>query len=152
MQYWLMKSEPTTFSIDHLAQLPNQRDSWEGIRNYQVRNWLRDDFNEGDQAFFYHSNCKVPGIVGTMTIVRKAYPDITAFDPMSPYYDPTSDLNQPRWYNVDVQLKEKFTSIIPLTHLKNLPELQNSHLLRKGNRLSITPLTECQWQAIHQLT
>lgn len=151
MNYWLMKSEPTTFSIDHLMACPKQRDHWEGIRNYQVRNMLRDDFQQGDEAFFYHSSCKIPGIVGTMTVVSDPYPDDTAFDPESPYYDPKSDPENPRWYRVDMQLKEKFNTIITLEQLRTLPALGDMPLLRKGNRLSITPITLKQWKIIHKL-
>lgn len=151
MNYWLMKSEPVTFSIDHLMASPNQQDHWEGIRNYQVRNSLRDDFQRSDEAFFYHSSCKIPGIVGTMSVVSDPYLDDTAFDPESPYYDPKSNPEKPRWYRVDMQLKEKFNAIITLEHLRALPSLGDMPLLRKGNRLSITPITPQQWEIIHKL-
>ncbi len=150
--FWLMKSEPNTFGIDHLRACSKQQDHWDGIRNYQVRNMLRDDFQPGDEAFFYHSNCKIPGIVGTMTVVSAPYPDHTAFDPESPYYDPKSDPENPRWYMVDVKFKEKFNDIVKLEQLRTIPALKEMLILRKGNRLSITPVTLKQWQIIHELS
>jgi predicted RNA-binding protein with PUA-like domain len=150
-QYWLLKSEPSVFSIDHLSDLPNQTDGWEGVRNYQARNFLRDDMALGDLAFFYHSNCSVPGIVGIVEIVTTAHPDITAWDPSSTYFDPKSTPEQPRWYSVKVQLKQKFNHLIPLSQLKSQPALKECALVKKGNRLSVMPLTPSQWQCILQL-
>ncbi len=146
--YWLMKSEPDTFSIEDLQNAPSQTTSWEGVRNYQARNFMRDKFRVGDLAFFYHSSCKVPAIVGMMEVIRTGEPDKTAWDPKSPYFDPKSTHASPRWYLVDLKLKEKFTSPITLAALKAQPKLSTMQLLQKGNRLSILPVTEAQWQTI----
>lgn len=148
MAYWLFKSEPETFSIDHLKACPQSTDSWNGVRNYQARNMLRDQIKVGDEGFFYHSNCKTPGIVGTVKIVRASYPDTTQFDPDSEYYDPKSTSENPRWFVVDVKFKQKFSSIISLQQLKILPTLAQMPLLRTGNRLSITPVTKEEWHEI----
>lgn len=150
-RYWLMKSEPDTFSIDDLKKCPKQTDSWEGVRNYQARNFMRDDMQVGDLAFFYHSNCKIPGIVGIMQIHQAAKADLTAQDPNSKYYDPKSTLTNPRWYMVTVKFIEKFQSIIPLTLLKQQKNLTGLSLLQPGNRLSIMPVANQQWQAILKL-
>lgn len=152
MAYWLLKSEPETFSIEHLAKMPNQISPWDGVRNYQVRNMLRDQMHCGDLGFFYHSSCKIPGIVGIVEIVREGYPDHSAFDPKSQYYDPDSDPTKPRWYMVDVKLRKKFSSIITLNELKTVPALQQMPLLRRGNRLSIMPVTPEEWEAILNLS
>ena len=151
MNYWLMKSEPETFGIDHLAQLPNKTDCWDGVRNYQARNMMRDEMKKGDLVFFYHSNCTPPGIVGTMKVVKEAYPDHTQFDPDSKYYDPKSSPEKPRWFYVDVKLEKKFKKMIPLEQLKQYPELENMLILRKGNRLSITPITQKEWDFVQNL-
>ncbi len=148
MAHWLMKSEPDTFGIDDLSRLPKKTDSWDGIRNYQVRNMIRDDMKKGDLVFFYHSNCKPPGIVGIMKITQTAYPDHTAFDPEQKYYDPKSNRDNPRWFMVDVQLVRKFKRLISLDELRQEIVLEDSALLRRGNRLSIVPLTEKQWNHI----
>lgn len=148
MQYWLMKSEPDTFGINDLAKRPKQTEPWDGVRNYQVRNWLRDEMKVGDLAFFYHSNCETPGIVGIMEIVKAGYPDSTAFDPNSKYYDPKSTTENPRWYRVDVHLIEKFPKIISLSELRQHPALHDMRLLQKGSRLSITPISKKEWQLI----
>lgn len=149
MKYWLMKSEPETYGIDHLKK--DKIEPWDGIRNYQARNMMRDEMKKGDMAFFYHSNCKVPGIVGTMTIHKEAYPDFTQFDKKSKYYDPKSTEEKPRWMLVDVKFKQKFKAIISLQELKAYPELEEMLILRKGNRLSITPVTKKQWDFINKL-
>lgn len=148
MNYWIMKSEPSTFSIDHLKNRSNQIEHWDGVRNYQVRNMLRDQMRKNDLAFFYHSNCEIPGIVGTMEIVREGYPDFTAFDPENKHYDPKSYADNPRWYMVDVRFKRKFKHIISLEQLRAIPELHKLQLLRKGNRLSITPISKNEWDII----
>ncbi len=148
MNYWLFKSEPATFSIDDLASRPEKKESWDGVRNYQARNFLRDEMREGDLAFFYHSSCKQPGIVGIIKIISKAFPDVTAFDPESSYYDPKSDYNDPRWYLRDVKLVEKFKTPIDLQQLRHNPKLKNMLILRKGNRLSITPVTTEEWKSV----
>jgi len=145
MAYWLMKSEPDVFGIDDLASQPNQTDHWDGVRNYQARNMMRDDMQPGDRAFFYHSNCKVPGIAGIMEIVRGGYPDHTACDPESDHYDPKSDPDDPRWFMVDVRFERRLERVIPLAELKANPALTDMPLVRKGNRLSIMPVTEAQW-------
>lgn len=150
MQFWLMKSEPDVYSIDDLFNL--HTDHWDGIRNYQARNMLRDQMQIGDKAFFYHSNCKEPGIVGEMKIVKNGYPDITAFDKKSKYYDAKSDKENPRWFMVNVQFIAKFKRIISLAELKTYTnELKDFKLLQKGNRLSIIPVSLEQWQFIHNL-
>jgi predicted RNA-binding protein with PUA-like domain len=146
MRYWLMKSEPSTFSIDDLRT--KNIEPWDGVRNYQARNMLRDDMRVGDQAFFYHSNCAVPGIVGSMRIVKTGYPDSTAFDPNSKYYDPSSSPAKPRWYRVDVQFKQKFSKVISLEQIKQHPLLQQMLVARKGNRLSVTPVTAEEWEIV----
>jgi predicted RNA-binding protein with PUA-like domain len=146
-----MKSEPDVYGVNHLANQPGTTDHWDGIRNYQARNMMRDQMKMGDQAFFYHSNCKQPGIAGIMEIAHEAYPDHTAFDPESRYFDPKSDSENPRWLMVDVQLLRKLKRIITLAELRDHPELQEMVLLRRGNRLSITQVTPEQWNFILDL-
>lgn len=152
MNYWLMKSEPDSYSIDHLAKKPKQTDRWEGVRNFQVRNMLRDQIKPGDLAFFYHSSCKIPGIAGVMEVVSAGYPDPTALNPESHYYDPKSTADAPRWFMVDVRLLKKFPQVIPLTELRQHSQLSDMLLLKKGSRLSITPVTPQQWQFIVSLS
>lgn len=147
MNYWVMKSEPSVFGIDHLMQRAHQTEPWDGVRNYQARNFIRT-MRRGDLAFFYHSNCAVPGIVGIMKVITDPYPDSTSFDPESRYFDPKSTPLNPRWYRVDVKLEEKFDQVISLSALKENPLLKNILLIRKGNRLSITPLNLDEWGAI----
>ncbi len=149
MQHWLMKSEPGNYSIDDLKV--DRVTWWDGVRNYQVRNMVRDDFRKGDLAFFYHSECKEPGIVGIMTIASEAYPDPTAFDPKAKYFDPKSDPENPRWLMVDVRYQRKLKRPMTLKELKNHDELADMPLLRRGNRLSITPVTPEQWAFIMSL-
>jgi len=146
MAYWLMKSEPDVFGIDDLERVGVE--PWEGVRNYQARNMMRDEMKKEDLAFFYHSNTQVPGIVGILRIAREGYPDDAAFDPEHKYFDPKSDPDNPRWYRVDVAFEEKFEEVIPLAWLKEQPELEHCPLVRKGNRLSIMPITEAQWDFI----
>lgn len=148
MNYWLMKSEPEAFSIDDLQAMPEQTEHWDGVRNYQARNMMRDTMKVGDMVFFYHSNCAEPGIVGIIQVVREGYPDFTAFDPESKYFDPKSDPDQPRWYMVDIKFVRTLKRKISLRELKQYDELAGMQLLRKGNRLSITPVTEEQWAFI----
>ncbi len=148
MNYWMMKSEPTTFGIDDLAKLPRKTDGWEGVRNYQARNMMRDDMQVGDLAFFYHSNCTPPGVVGIMKIVKAAYPDITALNPNSKYFDPKATDDNPRWVRVDVQFIEKFDRLISISELRENPKLKTLRILEKGSRLSITPVTAKEWDAI----
>lgn len=148
MKYWLMKNEPDDYSIDDLAAEPNQTDHWDGIRNYQVRNFFRDTMETGDLSFFYHSNCAVPGVVGVMRIVSDAYADHTAFDPNEKYYDAKSDPDNPRWLMVDVQLVEKFDRMVTLKEMRQEPKLEGMRILQRGNRLSVTPLTKDEWDHI----
>ena len=146
--YWLIKSEPTEFSIDDLASCSNQTTHWDGVRNYQARNMLRDQMQLGDQAFFYHSNTDSTGIVGIAEIVRTAYPDFTAFDSNDKHYDPKSDPDNPRWYMVDIHLLRKLRRVITLAELREHSELADLPLLRRGNRLSIMPVTAQHWRFI----
>ncbi|MEE4379968.1 MAG: EVE domain-containing protein [Candidatus Competibacteraceae bacterium] len=149
MNYWLLKSEPSVFSIDDLAAAPKQTTFWEGVRNYQARNLLRDRFQAGDHAFFYHSNTKIPGIAGVVQVLGAGYPDPTAVDPGSPYFDAASDSANPRWYGVDVKLIRKLDRFISLTELKEPRDaLADLILLRRGNRLSVMPITTEQWNCI----
>lgn len=148
MRYWLMKSEPEAFSIDDLEQRPGQTEHWDGVRNYQARNMMRDDMKIGDQVFFYHSNCETPGIVGIAKVVKGAYPDFTAFDPDNNHFDPKSNPDQPTWFMVDVQFVRKLKRTLTLQELKNKPELVELALVRRGNRLSIMPVSAQQWAYI----
>ena len=148
MRYWLMKSEPEAFSIDDLEQRPGQTEHWDGVRNYQARNMMRDDMKIGDQVFFYHSNCETPGIVGIAKVVKEAYPDFTAFDPDNNHFDPKSNPDQPTWFMVDVQFVRKLKRTLTLQELKNKPELVELALVRRGNRLSIMPVSAQQWAYI----
>lgn len=148
MNYWLMKSEPDTFGIDDLCNKPGQTEHWDGVRNYQARNMMRDAMKLGDLVFFYHSNCDVPGIVGIMEVAREGYPDFSAFDPDDPHFDPKSDPVNPRWIMVDVKHVRKLSRIISLKELKLHPELADLALVRRGNRLSIMPVSERQWDFI----
>ena len=147
--YWLIKSEPTSFSLDDLQQ--QHISSWDGVRNYQARNFMRDQMRIGDQLFFYHSNCKLPGIVGLAEVVRESYIDHTAFDPNSEHPDPSSTPDNPRWFMVDVRFVAKFSEIISLDELKTYSDLQNMTLLRKGNRLSVLPIQPTEWSFIMSL-
>lgn len=151
MNYWLIKSEPSCFSIDDLQRAPNQTEAWDGVRNYQARNFMRDGMRLGDQLFFYHSNAHPPGIVGIAEVVKEAYPDHTAFDPSSEHPDPKSTPENPRWLMVDVQYVKKFSHILSLEQLKQYPALASMALLRKGNRLSIMPVSASEWQFIQAL-
>ena len=146
MAFWLMKSEPDAYSIDDLKR--DKREPWDGIRNYQARNMMRDDMRVGDRVFFYHSNCKEPGVVGIMKVASKPYPDPTQFDPDSKYYDAKSDPDNPRWILVDVAYVKKLKRTITLTEIKARPELGDMVLTRKGNRLSIMPVAEDEWDVI----
>lgn len=148
MRYWLMKSEPDVFGIEHLAKAPKQTVSWGGVRNYQVRNMLRDEIKKDDLAFFYHSSCPEPGVVGVMRVTRDAYPDATQFDPKDEYFDPKSTRAKPLWYAVDVTLEERFKNPVFLQELRGSAPLKDLQTLRRGNRLSITPVTPAEWKAI----
>ena len=148
MAYWLMKSEPDEFGINDLKRVGIE--PWDGISNYQARNMLRDQMQVDDLAFFYHSNCKIPGIAGIMRIHRAGYPDSSAFDPAHPYYDPKSTPEKPRWYRVDVAFVARFIEVIPLSWLREQPKLADLSLLRRGNRLSVMPLTDQHWHFINR--
>lgn len=150
MQYWLLKSEPETFSIDDLAAAAGKTTSWDGVRNYQVRNYMRDSMRVGDQAFFYHSSCAIPGIAGIVTISKAGYPDHTQFDAKHDHYDPDSKPDAPRWLMVDVKLQRKFKRIVTLDELRkhNGKQLKELLILKRGNRLSVTPVSKQEWQFI----
>jgi predicted RNA-binding protein with PUA-like domain len=148
MGYWLMKSEPNCFSIDDLQEMSSMTAHWDGVRNYQARNMLRDDIKKGDLVFFYHSNCDVPGIVGVMQVAKEGYPDFTAEDPESDHFDPKHTRDNPRWYMVDVKFKTRFERTISLAELKANPFFSEMQLLQKGNRLSVMPVRKSDWDAI----
>ena len=150
MRHWLMKSEPDEFSIDDLARAKQQTTPWFGVRSYQARNFMRDEMQLGDRALFYHSSCPEPGVAGVVEVSRLAYPDASQFDPKSPYYDAKSTRDAPRWLNVDVKLVRK-TKLVPLAQLRETPGLEDMVILRRGNRLSITPVTPAEWQAVLRL-
>jgi predicted RNA-binding protein with PUA-like domain len=153
MKYWLLKSEPGEFSIDDLAASRKRTTCWDGVRNYQARNFIRDEMKNGDQAFFYHSSCAEPGIVGIVEITREAYPDETAFDPDDKHYDAKSDRENPRWFVVDVTLKRKLEKQLTLSKLKQHAgdRLSKLQLLKRGNRLSVIPVSRKEWQFILSL-
>lgn len=152
MNYWLIKSEPDAFSIDDLKNAPGKREHWDGIRNYQARNFIRDDMQKGDLAFFYHSNCKTPGVVGICEIVSDAYPDHTQFDPKSHYFDAGSKPDNPRWLMRDVKYRRKTRRLISLAEIKQHAErLEDFALIRRGNRLSIMPVSKQYWDYILSL-
>jgi predicted RNA-binding protein with PUA-like domain len=148
MQYWLMKSEPDAFGIDDLARRPGQTEHWDGVRNYQARNMMRDEMKIGDPVFFYHSNCELPGIVGIAEVAKESYPDFTAFDPDDKHFDPKSHPDKPTWYMVDVKFVRKLQRTISLRELKQQPELADLALVRRGNRLSIMPVSQQHWEFI----
>jgi predicted RNA-binding protein with PUA-like domain len=150
MRYWLMKSEPDVFSIDDLARARGKTTAWWGIRNYQARNFMRDEMRLGDQAFFYHSSCPQPGIAGIVEVSRLAYPDATQFDARSEYYDPAATSEQPRWFNVDVRLIRK-TPLVAIQELRRHANLARMRVLQPGNRLSITPVDRGEWRLILKL-
>lgn len=147
MRYWLMKSEPYEFSIDDFSSRPNQTVAWEGVRNYQSRNFMRNQMAVGDNVFFYHSCCRQPGIVAIAVVSQSAYPDATQFNPSSKYYDSRTSTENPRWFNVDITLIQQ-TRLIPIKELRQYPELQRMRVLLPGNRLSITPVDPSEWQFI----
>jgi predicted RNA-binding protein with PUA-like domain len=148
MRYWLFKSEPETFSISHLQKKPKKTEHWDGVRNYQVRNMLRDEIKVGDKAFFYHSSVIPPGVAGVVEIVRAGYPDDSAFHPESKYYDPKSTREKPRWFMVDVKFVEAFKELVTLDEIKNTPALHKMQVVKRGNRLSITSVTKDEWKVI----
>ncbi|MEQ1813007.1 MAG: EVE domain-containing protein [Candidatus Nitrotoga sp.] len=147
MRYWLMKSEPDDVSIDDLAKMRRQSVAWYGVRNYQARNFMRDQMSVGDGVLFYHSGCAIPGIAGIARVASVAYPDATQFNSRSKYFDPKATQETPRWFNVDVQLVKKI-NLIPLPELRTYPQLEHMRILQRGNRLSITPVDPIEWQFI----
>ena len=149
--YWLMKSEPDVFGIHDLRARPKRTEHWDGVRNYQARNFLRDKMKKGDRAVFYHSSCAQPGIVGIVEIVKPGYPDCTAWDRDAPHYDPKSTPTKSVWYMVDVRLVREFKHPIPLSEIKRHAALKNIPLVQRGNRLSIMPVTTKEWQYILKL-
>ena len=149
MQYWLMKSEPDVYSIDDLAR--DKKTYWEGVRNYQARNFMRDQMKTGDRIFFYHSNAEVPGIAGIAEVAGPSYPDPAQFDPKSPYYDSASKKAKPVWYLVDIRFIEKFKETLPLERLKRVQGLEKMPLLQRGQRLSVQPVRPGEWDAICKL-
>lgn len=153
MSHWLIKSEPDTFGVDDLAKSPRKTTHWDGVRNFQARNFLRDQMHRGDLAFFYHSSCAVPAIVGLVKVVKAGYPDHTAFDRKDQHYDADSDPKNPRWYMVDVQLQRKLQRPITLETLRAHADdaLRGLALLKRGNRLSITPVSDAHWDFILSL-
>ena len=149
MAYWLMKSEPEEFSFDDLETRPKQTEPWDGVRNYQARNFMRNDMRPGDRVLLYHSNCKVPGVVGIAEIASEAYPDPTAFDPEDSHYDPKSDPDNPRWFLVDVRFVEHLPRVVSLQEIKQQAEqFEGFPLVRKGNRLSVMPVDQSHYQTI----
>ena len=152
MKYWLMKSEPDVYGIDHLRAEKRKTDHWDGIRNYQARNFMRDEMKKGDLAFFYHSNCEEPAIVGVIEIVREGYPDHTAFLANEKYFDAKSDPDNPRWFMVDVRFKKKFNTPVTLKALKEEKALAQMRLVQRGNRLSILPVAAKEWKHILKMT
>ncbi len=150
MNYWLMKSEPGEFGIDDLRKRPRKTEPWDGVRNYQARNMMRDEMQLGDRAFFYHSACEVPGVVGIVEIASAPYADPTAFDPADRHYDPKSDPENPRWFLVDVKFVRKLKRTIALSELRAFAEtkLDGLALLRRGNRLSVMPVAKKHWDFI----
>jgi predicted RNA-binding protein with PUA-like domain len=152
MKYWLMKSEPDCFSIDDLAVSPNQTTHWDGVRNYQARNMMRDEMRKGDLVLFYHSNADPSGIAGLATVCRESYPDFTAFDLQHQHFDPKSKPSNPTWMMVDIKFKKRFRHLLTLSELKAIPELDGMVLLQKGSRLSVQPVTESQFNRILKLS
>jgi predicted RNA-binding protein with PUA-like domain len=150
MRYWLLKSEPDEFSIDDLAAAKGKTTPWFGVRNYQARNFMRDQMRLGDRGFFYHSSCPEPGIAGIVEVSAQAYPDATQFDRRSPYFDPKAAREAPRWFNVDVTLVAK-TRFVPLAELRAHPQLARMRVLQRGNRLSITPVDPAEWAYVGKL-
>ena len=147
-RYWLMKSEPNVFSIDDLARAPKQTTGWDGVRNYQARNLLRDEIKLGDGVLFYHSSADPPAVAGTAEVVRAGYPDPTQFDPRSNHHDPDASPDEPRWYGVDIKHAQTFATPVPLPVLRATPALSDMVLLRKGSRLSVQPVADAEWKTI----
>ena len=147
MRYWLMKSEPSDVSIDDLSSLPEKTIAWYGVRNYQARNFMRDQMRVGDPVFFYHSSCSEPGIAGIAEVCKLAYPDTTQFDPTSKYFDPKATSQNPRWFNVEVKFIKK-TRLVGIKELRSYSDISSLRILQTGNRLSITPVDPSEWKFI----
>jgi predicted RNA-binding protein with PUA-like domain len=147
-KYWLFKSEPKEFSIDDLAKSVGKRTYWDGVRNYQARNFIRDEMRKGDGVLFYHSNADPLAVAGYCEIVKEAYPDHTQFDPDHKHFDPTSLKKEPRWYMVDIKFIEKFKNPVTLKQIKNNSKLKDFRLIQRGNRLSVMPVTKDEWDEI----
>ena len=150
-KYWLFKSEPTAYSFDDLLNEENQTAEWDGVRNYQVRNFMRDEMREGDGVLFYHSSTNPTAVVGTATIVAQAYPDVTAWDPQAKYYDPKSSPDNPAWLVVDIKADRGFYRPVTLAEIKNNPALADMLLVRRGMRLSVQPVTQAEYEEIVSL-
>ena len=148
MNYWLFKTEPDAFSIDDLASRKQKGEMWDGVRNYQARNMLRDQICKGDEVIIYHSSCKVPAAVGLALVIQSGHPDPTQFDPEAKYFDPKSQSDNPRWYAVTIKHLETFSAPLPLKAMRDIPELEDMKLLQKGNRLSIMPINKKHRDAI----
>lgn len=146
--FWLLKTEPNTYSFEDLKKSPGRTTCWDGVRNYQARNFLRDRIQKGDEAFFYHSSTEPAGIVGTVTVVKAGYPDPTQFDEKSKYFDSDSTPEKPRWFCVDVQMSEEFNGLVTLEKLRNTKGLESMMVLRRGSRLSVQPVTKEEWDQI----
>lgn len=151
MNYWLLKTEPNTFSIQDLAASPRRTTHWDGVRNYQARNFMRDDMRVGDGVLVYHSNANPPAVVGTATVVRAGYPDGTAFDPKDPHFDPKSNPVEPTWFRMDIRLDAIFEAPLPLDSLRSTAALKDMELLRKGSRLSVQPVRKSEFETILKL-
>ena len=152
MKYWLMKSEPTAFSIDDLAKAPKKTTYWDGVRNYQARNFMRDEMKIGDQVLYYHSNTKPAGVVGVCEVVKEGYPDFSAFDPEDKHYDPKSNSEKPTWIMVDIKLKKKFKTTVTLNEIKENKKLQDMKLVQRGNRLSVMPVAKKEFDEILKMS
>jgi predicted RNA-binding protein with PUA-like domain len=150
-QFWLLKTEPESFSIQDLAQAPDRTTCWSGVRNYQARNFMRNEMRLGDRVLLYHSSTDIPAVVGTATIVRESYPDHTAWDPNDDHYDPASTPDNPRWFMVDLQLEQIFPAPVPLGALRSVAALQKMELLRKGSRLSVQPVRKAEFDTVLKL-
>ncbi len=150
-RFWLVKSDPETFSIEDLKSAPRQTTCWDGVRNYQARNFLRDEVRSGDGVLFYHSQADPPVVAGTAKVVRAGYPDPSQFEPKSPYHDPGSDRRSPRWYAVDIRLEREFRNPVPLETLRGAPGLESMVLLRRGSRLSVQAVTRDEWEIVTRL-
>jgi predicted RNA-binding protein with PUA-like domain len=151
MKYWLFKTEPSTFGVDDLERARKRTSIWDGVRNYQVRNMLRDEIKKGDRVLFYHSNAKPPGIAGTAIVVKSGYPDFTAFDPRNKHYDPKSRTDEPTWYMVDIKFESAFADLVSLEEMKPIPALAAMEVLRRGSRLSVQPVRKNEFETVLKL-